>query len=47
MSLCTNQFKFSNSVQLTPEERPIIIETHNRTSKIDTTERRFHEKRKK
>jgi ATP-dependent RNA helicase RhlE len=32
------------SIQLTPEERPIIIETHNRTSKTDTTVRGFHEK---
>ncbi|MDO9261944.1 MAG: DEAD/DEAH box helicase [Flavobacteriaceae bacterium] len=32
------------SIQLTPEERPIIIETHNRTSKTDTTARGFHEK---
>ncbi|MDP2088209.1 MAG: DEAD/DEAH box helicase [Flavobacteriaceae bacterium] len=35
------------STQLTPEERPIIIETHNRTSKVDTTERGFHEKSEK
>lgn len=32
------------STLLTPEERPIIIETHNRTSKTDTTPRGFHEK---
>ncbi|MDP3353969.1 MAG: DEAD/DEAH box helicase [Flavobacteriaceae bacterium] len=32
------------STQLIPEERPIIIETHNRTSKTDTTARGFHEK---
>ncbi len=35
------------SIQLTPEERPIIIETHNRTSKTDTTARGFHEKSEK
>ena len=35
------------SNQLIPEERPIIIEKHNRTSKIDTTERGFHEKSEK
>jgi ATP-dependent RNA helicase RhlE len=32
------------STQLIPEERPVIIETHNRTSKTDTTARGFHEK---
>lgn len=32
------------STQLIPEERPIIIETQNRTSKTDTTARGFHEK---
>jgi ATP-dependent RNA helicase RhlE len=35
------------STQLIPEERPIIIETHNRTSKTDTTARGFHEKSEK
>lgn len=35
------------STQLTPEERPIVIETHNRTSKTDTTARGFHEKSEK
>lgn len=32
------------STQLIPEERPVIIETQNRTSKTDTTARGFHEK---
>ncbi|HEX5742840.1 MAG TPA: DEAD/DEAH box helicase, partial [Flavobacteriaceae bacterium] len=32
------------STQLIPEERPVIIETHNRTSKTDITSRGFHEK---
>lgn len=35
------------STQLIPEERPVIIETHNRTSKTDTTARGFHEKSEK
>lgn len=35
------------STQLIPEERPVIIDTHNRTSKTDTTARGFHEKSEK
>jgi ATP-dependent RNA helicase RhlE len=35
------------STQLIPEERSVIIDTHNRTSKTDTTARGFHEKSEK